>query len=292
MRSGHSTWRPLCRTTERSWPSRTLPHRSSPPLLAIQWVGQVRNKPHCTSFLPHLFSTLLPFSLCLSVPLLLHLICAFISFLHCLFSCLFFHTLYTCLPPSPPPPRSFSPLSFHAYACWWISNDGPGSSSHPSDFKHSAFSTSSSPLTLLCSSLLVSNCVSLCNYFPMNISSLVKWQTQSACVCARASSWAHSPTLKRSDRQTAARGCQHSNLISPWWIEWKTCLILFFVLVPALIDLQQHWNQYRIQHFSTLLDPDTRCVFTRKALDNKTQHLFSFANLSVLMSLKGGLKCM
>lgn len=63
--------------------------------------------------------------------------------------------------------------------------------------------------------------------------------------CARASPWAHSATLKRSNWQTAARGCQHSTLISPWWIEWKMCLILFFLLLPALINLQQHWNQYR-----------------------------------------------
>ena len=124
-------------------------------------------------------------------------------------------------------------------------------------------------LTLLCSSILVSNCIFPCNYFPMNTSSLVKWQcacmSVCVCVCARAhacmhaSSWAHSPTLKRSDRQTAAHGCQHSTLISLWWIEWKTCLILFFLLVAAPIDLQQPRNQYRIALFHSIGSRHTFC---------------------------------
>lgn len=57
MRSGHSTWRPLFRTIERSWPLKTLPHRFSPPPLDIQWVGQVRNEPHCNSVLFLILST-------------------------------------------------------------------------------------------------------------------------------------------------------------------------------------------------------------------------------------------
>lgn len=97
MRSGRSTWRPLFRTTERSWPLKTLPRRSSPRLLDIQWVGQVRNDTQCTSVLLYVLSTpsllppfppslhptiasshLLIFPLMASYPLLRHL-----------FSCIF-----------------------------------------------------------------------------------------------------------------------------------------------------------------------------------------------------------
>ena len=83
MRSGHSTWRPLFRTTERSWPLRTLPRRSSPPLLVIQWVGQVRNEP---PYIPPL-SSFMFFALHLFYP---HFSvspshCCFITFLHFLF---------------------------------------------------------------------------------------------------------------------------------------------------------------------------------------------------------------
>lgn len=84
------------------------------------------------------------------------------------------------------------------------------------------------------------------------------------CVSLCMSSWAHSPTLKRSDQQTAALGCQHSTLISLWWIEWKTCLILFFLLVPAPIDLRQHWNQYRIALLHSIGSRHTFC-FDKKS---------------------------
>lgn len=66
--------------------------------------------------------------------------------------------------------------------------------------------------------------------------------------------------LKRADQQTAAHRCQQSVLIGPWWTEWKMCLILFFVLVPALIDLQQLWNQYRIALFHYIGSQHTLCL--------------------------------
>lgn len=65
--------------------------------------------------------------------------------------------------------------------------------------------------------------------------------------------------VKRADRQTPAHRCQQSVFISPSWTEWKMCLILFFVLVPALIDLQQHWNQYGITLFHCIGSQHTLC---------------------------------
>lgn len=130
MRSGHSTWRPLFRTIERSWPLKTLPHRFSPPPLDIQWVGQVRNEPHCNSVLFHILST----------PRLS------VSPSHsCFITFGYFPPMPSSLfPHNPPPPLRFSlsssfkthlskpfssptpPLSpLQAHAHWWISNDGP-----------------------------------------------------------------------------------------------------------------------------------------------------------------------
>lgn len=48
--------------------------------------------------------------------------------------------------------------------------------------RHAARPTSNARASLT-RSRLASNCVFLCNYFPMNISSLVKWRRQSVCVC-------------------------------------------------------------------------------------------------------------
>lgn len=46
-KSGRYIWRPLFRTIEKSWPLRTLPHKFSPLLLVIHWVGQVSNDIPC-----------------------------------------------------------------------------------------------------------------------------------------------------------------------------------------------------------------------------------------------------
>lgn len=91
MRSGRCTWRPSCRTTEKLWRLRTLLRRSSPPLLVIRWVEQVRNKTH----LGHVFyfTFYLRFSRCV------------ITFKHFSFRVLqpFLHFLHIC--------RSHFPLS-------------------------------------------------------------------------------------------------------------------------------------------------------------------------------------
>lgn len=154
MRSGRSTWRPLFRTIERSWPSRTLPHRSSPPLQAIQWVGQVRNEPHLDLASCSFHSISSARFLSVHPIVASSLLCIFLasfSRLSHLFSCPFLRvSLSSSTPVCPlyllhPPPPSLSPLYFHAYAHWWISNNGSGSSRYLTDFKRSAFSTSSSP---------------------------------------------------------------------------------------------------------------------------------------------------
>lgn len=93
-----------------------------------------------------------------------------------------------------------------------------------------------------------------------------------------------SPTLKRSDWQTQARGCQHSILIGPWWIGWETCLILFFRLVPTVIDLQQHWNQYRSALFHSIGSQHTFCYDKRSTPQYHTTDVLPLSDLS-------GLKC-
>lgn len=237
-----------------------------------------------TSIWLHVLSTpsLLPV-FCPSIPLLLHPFCAFSSPLSLVFPISFLAPFSVSVSP---PPHLFAPFTSstpHPPHCLHSTSTPTLTDEYQTKGPalHAIWPTSNAllsplpqaPLMLLCKSLLVSNCVFLCNYSPMNISSLVKWWLQSACmyvcVCVHArvcaSSWAHSPRLKRTDRQTAARGCQHSTLISPWWIEWKTCLILFFLLVPALIDLQQHWNQYRIALFHSIESRHTFC-FDKKSI--------------------------
>lgn len=179
MRSGHSTWRPLFRTIERSWPLKTLPHRFSPPPLDIQWVGQVRNEPHCNSVLFHILSTP-PLSVSPSHS-------CFITFgyfppmppslfLHHLFPPPAFQSLLFlqntpvqtfCLfhPPlslSTPSPRSLMNIKRWAQAL------------HAVRLTSNTFSTSSctTHATLYISSFF-SNRILPCNYFPMNISSLL-----------------------------------------------------------------------------------------------------------------------
>lgn len=154
MRSGRSTWRPLFRTTERSWPSKTLPLRSSPPLLATQWVGQVRNEPHCTSLLLYVLST--PFH-SVSPSHYRFITFPFSSPPYDFFSSFFctssFAFLFSPISIFPPPqhtcpchhPPSFSPLFFRAYAHWWISNGHPQLFTLCNWLQTLCFSTSSSP---------------------------------------------------------------------------------------------------------------------------------------------------
>lgn len=176
MRSGHSTWRPLFRTIERSWPLKTLPHRFSPPPLDIQWVGQVRNEPHCNSVLFHILSTP-PLSVSPSHS-------CFITFGY-------FPPMPSSLFPHHPPPPVFQSLFFlqnTPVQTFFLSY--PPSLSTPSprslmNIKRRAqalLQTLSplppAPLTLLCTSPLFfsfffSNRILPCNYFPMNISSLL-----------------------------------------------------------------------------------------------------------------------
>lgn len=86
--------------------------------------------------------------------------------------------------PSPPPHlfAPFSPLpppSLHSTATPTLTDEyqtrGPA--------RHATRPTSNTQASLT-RSRLASNCIFLCNYFPMNISSLVKWRMQSVCVCA------------------------------------------------------------------------------------------------------------
>lgn len=205
MKSERSIWRPLFRTTEKWWPLKILHRRSSPPLLVIQWVEQVRNDQHRTSVF--LFLPFIPF-------VLLTLLLPVMNFP--LSSFFFLNTVHISLSsftthlsaPSPPlfplhsPHSSSSPTLTDEYQTIDLV-----SSRGPTDFKHTAFSTSSS-LTLLCSSPLFSNCIFPCNYFRMNISSLLNGRIF-VSVC---SSSAQSLTLKRFDRPTAACRCQHSLL--------------------------------------------------------------------------------
>lgn len=108
------------------------------------------------------------------------------------------------------------------------------------------------------------------------------------CVSLCMSSWAHSPTLKRSDQQTAALGCQHSTLISLWWIEWKTCLILFLYQHRSICASTEINTGL---HFYTLLDLDTRSVLTRKALHSTTPQTSCHYRICQSLCFERGLPC-
>lgn len=108
------------------------------------------------------------------------------------------------------------------------------------------------------------------------------------CVSLCMSSWAHSPTLKRSDQQTAALGCQHSTLISLWWIEWKTCLILFLYQHRSICASTEINTGL---HFYTLLDLDTRSVLTRKALHSITPQTSCHYRICQSLCFERGLPC-
>lgn len=139
---------------------------------------------HPTPVLLHVLCTpsLLPPFFCLSITLLLHHIFAF-PFLHC-------HFFLT------PFPFSFAPVCPHLLLPYSLHS--PSTPTLTDEYQtrglalHAIRPTSNtllSPLpqaslTLLCSSILVSNCIFPCNYFPMNISSLVKWLC--VCVCVHA----------------------------------------------------------------------------------------------------------
>lgn len=148
------------------------------------------------------------------------------------------------------------------------------------------------PLVLLCSPLLVSNCPSMQLLpYEYKLPCLVAIAEHiCVCVCARVRKCRHELIHQHlrdwTDKQLC--GCQHSTLISPWWIEWKTCLILFFLLVAALIDLQQHWNQYRIALFHSIESQHTFCFDMESTPLNHT--ILSFSNLSVLIYFKGASK--
>lgn len=277
MRSEHSTWRPLFRTTERSWPLKTSLRRSSPPRLPIQRAEQVRQKQNRP--LVHLIaaSFVSPF---------------FISFLTSLATLVSPPSQHTCLPPYPSPS-----LFFNAYARWWISNDKAWLFMRPDWLQTHGFLHFLKPHSRYF--------VHPFSFFKLHLSvqllpheykQPLKCQLQSACLCLRlcvcVSSWAQSLTLKRSDRQTAARGCQHSPLISPWWIEWKTCLILFFLLVAALIDLQQHWNQYKIALFYSIGSQHTFCFDKESTSQYHTSDALSFSDMSGLIRINCALACM
>lgn len=180
MRSGHSTWRPLFRTIERSWPLKTLPHRFSPPPLDIQWVGQVRNEPHCNSVLFLILSTP-PLSVSPS-----HSCFITFGYFPPMPSSLFPHHLF---PPrfslsssfkthlskpfsSPTPP--LSPLQAHAHR--WISNDGPRLF-----FKH--FSTSSCPTHASPLFLFFFKPHPSMQLLSYEYKQPFKWQLQGVCLC-------------------------------------------------------------------------------------------------------------
>ena len=222
MRSGHSTWRPLFRTTERSWPLKTLPRRSSPPLLATQWVGQVRNEPTAPP------SSWMFFALHLSLSL--HLTtssscaCRVLTWLfHPFFLISFLASLSILIFPPPPPHHTcfFPRVPLHpAHSVCSPSTPtltdeyqtaGPGSPRHPTDFKHSRFLHFLQPhSTLLCSSLLVS-APFLCSYCPVNISSHVKWQLQCVRACARVKESSFANTSEIPPTNSSSRmSSQHS----------------------------------------------------------------------------------